>query len=136
LLVAALAACSSLPPDAHLAAFSAPMTGMNQVPPVPTPASGQTYARLDKNTLLLRWKMSFTGLSGPAIGAQFHGPAPIGANAGIRLALKSPLSSPLEGRATLTPAQASELLSGAWYVSVQTEKHPRGEIRGQMMLRE
>jgi hypothetical protein len=112
------------------------MTGLNQVPSVATPASGQTYAMLDKNTLLLRWKMSFTGLGGPATGAQFHGPAAIGANAGASLALKAPIRSPLEGRATLTPAQASDLLAGKWYVSVQTVNHPRGEIRGQLMLRE
>ena len=128
--------CSSMQPDAHMAAFSTQMTGSNHVPAVATPATGVAYAALDKNTLLLRWKVSFSGLSGPAIAAHFHGPAAIGANANATLAFKLPVKSPVDGRATLTPAQAADLLSGKWYVSIETSAHPRGEIRGQMMLRE
>jgi hypothetical protein len=60
----------------------------------------------------------------------------IGANANATLAFKLPVKSPVDGRATLTPAQAADLLSGKWYVSIETSAHPRGEIRGQMMLRE
>ena len=132
----ALTGCSVLRPDAHLAAFSTQMTGLNQVPPVATPATGRVDAVLDKNTRLLRWKLSFTGLSGPAIAGHFHGPAVIGANAGIALTFKGPLKSPMQGRATLTPAQAADLLTGKWYASIHTEAHPGGEIRGQMILRE
>lgn len=132
----ALAGCSVLRPDAHLAAFSTQMTGMNQVPPAHTLATGRVDAVLDKNTRLLRWKLSFRGLSGPATGGHFHGPAAIGANAGITLPFKGPLSSAFEGRATLTPAQAADLLAGRWYASIHTPAYPGGEIRGQMILRE
>jgi hypothetical protein len=132
----ALAACSVLRPDAHLAAFSTQMTGLNQVPPVATPATGRVDAVLDKNTRLLRWKLSFTGLSGPATAGHLHGPAVIGANAGIALAFKGPLKNPMQGQATLTPAQAADLLAGKWYASIHTEGHPGGEIRGQLILRE
>lgn len=135
-MVFAMAGCSVLQPDAHLAAFSTQMTGLNQVPPVATSATGRVVAVLDKNTQLLRWKASFTGLSGPATAGYFHGPAVIGANASSTLAFKGPVRSPFEGRATLTPAQAADLLSGKWYVSILTAAHPGGEIRGQMMLRE
>jgi hypothetical protein len=128
--------CSSLQPDAHMAAFSTQLTGSNHVPPVATPATGVAYAALDKNTLLLRWKVSFSGLSGPATAAHFHGPTVIGANASATLAFKLPVKSPVDGRATLTPAQAADLLSGKWYLSIETAAHPHGEIRGQMMLRE
>jgi hypothetical protein len=135
-LALSLAGCGTLKPDAHLAAFSTQLTGMNQVPAVGTSATGIAYAVLDKNTSLFRWKLSFTGLSGPAIAANFHGPAVIGANANSAIALKSPVKSPLEGQATLTPAQATDLLAGKWYLSVKTSAHPRGEIRGQMILQE
>ena len=67
-LTFAMTGCSVLQPDAHLAAFSTQMTGLNEVPPVVTPATGQVNAVLDKNTNLLRWQLSFTGLSGPATG--------------------------------------------------------------------
>jgi hypothetical protein len=135
-LAFAMAGCGVLQPDAHVAAFSTQMTGMNEVPPVNTPATGRVDAVLDKNTRLLRWKLTFTGLSGTPTGGHFHGPAAIGANAGIALPFKGTVQSPLQGQATLTAAQAAELLAGKWYVNIHTTAHPNGEIRGQMILRE
>jgi hypothetical protein len=135
-MVMAMSGCGTLKSDAHLAAFSTQLTGMNQVPPVGTAATGKAFAVLDKNTLLLRWKLQFSGLSGPATGANFHGPALIGANAKSVLVFSAPVVSPADGRATLTPAQAADLLAGKWYLSIKTLAHPSGEIRGQMILRE
>lgn len=135
-LALSMTGCATRKPDAHLAAFSTQLTGMNQVPTVGTSATGIAYAVLDKNTFLFRWKLSFTGLSGPATGANFHGPAVIGTNANSTIALKTPVKSPADGQATLTPAQAADLLAGKWYLSVKTSAHPRGEIRGQMVLQE
>lgn len=137
-LALALAGCSVAPPDpnAHLATFSTQMTGMNEVPPVATAATGRVDAVLNKNTRLFRWKMSFAGLSGPATAGHFHGPALIGANARVALPLNTPVSSPQEGHATLTPAQAADLLAGKWYANIHTAAHPAGEIRGQMILRD
>ncbi len=132
----AMAGCSVLQPDAHLAAFSTQMTGQNEMPPVGTPATGHVDALLNKNTGLFRWKVSFTGLNGPATGGHFHGPAAIGSNANIALPFKGAVKSPLDGQATLTPAQAADLLAGKWYVNIHTAAHPGGEIRGQMILRE
>lgn len=131
----AAAGCSVMRPDAHLAAFSTQLTGINQVPPVATAATGHADAVLDKSTLLFRWKLSFTGLSGPATAGHFHGPAAIGAKANIALAFTGAVKSPLEGRATLTEAQAADLMDGKWYVNIHTAAHPGGEIRGQLILR-
>lgn len=135
-LTFAMTGCSVLQPDAHLAAFSTQMTGLNEVPPVVTPATGQVNAVLDKNTNLLRWQLSFTGLSGPATAGHFHGPASINTTAGVTLPFKSPMITPQEGEAILTSAQAADLLAGKWYANVHTTLYPRGEIRGQMILRE
>jgi hypothetical protein len=136
ILALTMTGCVTRQPNGHLAAFKTQLTGMNQVPVVGTSATGLAYAVLNKNTLMFRWKLSFTGLSGPALGANFHGPAVIGANANSMIALNAPIMSPLEGKATLTPAQATDLLAGKWYLSVKTSGHPRGEIRGQMILQE
>ena len=135
--VAALltAGCSLLRPDAHLVAFSTRMTGANEVPPAATNGTGTVDAVFDKNTNLFRWKLSYSGLSGPATAGHFHGPAAIGANAGVALAFKGPVTSPLEGRATLSAAQAADLLAGRWYANIHTAAHPGGEIRGQMIER-
>ena len=135
-LLVTLTGCSVLQPDAHLAAFSTQMTGMNQVPPVATVATGRVDAVLDKNTRLFRWKMSYRGLNSPVTAAHFHGPAAIGSPARIALPFKAPVKSPYEGQATLTEAQAQDLLRGHWYANIHSEAHPGGEIRGQMILRE
>jgi hypothetical protein len=44
----------------------------------------------------------------------------------------TPNASPFEGFATLTDAQATDLLAGRWYVNVHTEANKGGEIRGQV----
>ena len=44
----------------------------------------------------------------------------------------TPATSPFEGSATLTDAQANDLLAGKLYVNVHTEANKGGEIRGQV----
>jgi hypothetical protein len=124
------------PRDPYLAAFSAQMTSMNEVPPVPGSATGRVDAVLNKNTNLLRWRLSYSGLTGQPTMGHFHGPAVVGLNAPVVVPFAGPLASPISGQATLTPAQAADLLAGRWYANVHTAAHPAGEIRGQMILRE
>ena len=120
---------------AYLAAFTTRLAGSNVVPPVATQAMGSADAVLDTQTRLLRWKVSFSALSGPVTMAHFHGPAAIGANAGVALGFAAPVTSPYEGRAVLTPQQAADLLAGRWYINIHTARFPGGEIRGQMIER-
>lgn len=136
-VLALVGGCAVQPRDesANLATFTTRLAGTNVVPPVKTPAMGTVDAVLDRQTGLLRWKMSFSQLSGPATMAHFHGPAAIGANAGVALGFAAPVASPYEGRATLTAQQAADLLAGKWYVNMHTAKFPAGEIRGQMIER-
>lgn len=133
-LLVALTGCSVLQPDAHLAAFTTQLSGTNEVPPVTTAASGRIDAVLNKDTGLFRWKMAFTGLSGPATAAHFHGPAAIGQNASPSLQIPTPFKNVSEGQGTLTAAQVADLVAGRWYANVHTAAHPGGEIRGQMTL--
>lgn len=133
-LLIGLSGCSVLQRDSHLATFTTQLTGMNEVPPVGTPASGRVDAVLNTDTGLFRWRLTYSGLSGPATAAHFHGPAPIGRNAGPSLSMTSPLQSPSQGRATLSAAQTADLLAGRWYANVHTANNPGGEIRGQMTL--
>ncbi|APW37444.1 CHRD domain-containing protein [Rhodoferax koreense] len=129
-------ASAPAPRDPQLAAFSAQMTSMNEVPPVPGAATGRVDAVLNKETNLLRWRLTYTGLSGQPTMGHFHGPAPVGVNAPVVLPFGSPLTPSMSGQATLTAAQAADLLAGRWYANVHTAAHPAGEIRGQMILRE
>lgn len=136
-LLSLVTGCAAPPRSdaAHLATFTTRLAASNVVPAVPSPAVGTVDAVLDTETRLLRWKLTFSQLSGPVTMAHFHGPAVIGANAGVALGLASPVSNPHTGRATLTAQQAADLLAGKWYVNVHTARFPAGEIRGQMIER-
>ena len=133
--VVLVAGCGMLPMQSNKVAFSTQMRGANEVPAADTNANGQVDAVLDKSTSVLQWKLSYEGLSGPATAGHFHGPAVVGANAGVALPFASPMTSPMSGQATLTAAQAADLMAGKWYANIHTAKFPGGEIRGQMTMR-
>ncbi len=61
----------------------------------------------------------YSGLTGPATAAHFHGPAPVGKNAGVMIPI-APATSPLEGSATLNDAQAKALI---WTATVCQRAH-------------
>ena len=122
-------------PTSNLVALSTQLRAANEVPPNASQGSGSVDAVLNKDTNLLRWKINYTGLSGPATAGHFHGPAAIGANAGVALPWSSVMSTPSEGSATLTAAQAADLMAGRWYANIHTAANPGGEVRGQMTVR-
>ena len=131
----AFAGCSMMPmAAANTAEVSATLSGAAEVPPNTSPGTGTLTGSFDKSSNLLKWKITYSGLTGPATAAHFHGPAAAGSNAGVVLPFPSP-ASPIEGQATLTAPQAADLLAGKWYANVHTKDHPGGEIRGQVMVK-
>jgi len=110
----------------------ADLKGSNEVPPNSSPASGTAEATLDTSSKLLTYTITYKDLTGPALGAHFHGPVEAGKNAGIVLPFKT-VQSPIQGSATLTDEQAADLLAGKWYANIHTAANPGGELRGQMM---
>ncbi|BAM88575.1 conserved hypothetical protein [Bradyrhizobium oligotrophicum S58] len=133
LALLAVAACVAAAPLAHAETviLKSELKAANEVPPNASAASGAAEASLDTATRTLTWKVTYSGLTGPAMGAHFHGPSEPGKNAGIVLPFKSP-ESPISGSAVITDAQAADLLAGKWYANVHTQANPGGEIRGQM----
>jgi hypothetical protein len=127
-----LAACSAIAPGSTVK-LSGVFSGSNEVPAVSSGGSGTVEATLDKATSRLHYRVVYSGLSGPARAAHFHGPAEPGKNAPVVLGFKSPVS-PIEDEAVLTAAQVADVLAGRWYANVHTAAHPGGEIRAQLQL--
>jgi hypothetical protein len=126
LLVAAPAAF------AQTQTLKATLTAASQVPPNASKGTGALTSTYDPATKKFTWSVTFADLSGPPTAAHFHGPAAAGANAGVVVPQKDGLASPMKGEATLTDAQAADLLAGRWYFNIHTEANKGGEIRGQV----
>ena len=120
---------------ANPTAMTARLAGSSEVPAVTSDASGMVEASLDSDNQVLTWKITYSGLSGAATVAHFHGPAMAGHSAGVVVPIPGSLASPITGSATLTPSQAADLIAGKWYVNLHTAANPNGEVRGQVSVR-
>jgi len=112
--------------------MKATLDGKSEVPPTTSAGKGAADINYDAATKKLTWKVTYSGLMGPATAGHFHGPAETGKNAGVAVPISNIASSPAEGSATLTDAQAADLMAGKYYVNIHTAANPGGEIRGQV----
>ena len=131
-LLATLALGIAFAGPAFAEKMKATLDGKSETPPNASTATGTADIDYDAASKKLTWKLTYSGLTGPATAAHFHGPAEAGKNAGVAVAIPNATTSPNEGSATLTDAQAADLLAGKYYVNVHTAANPGGEIRGQV----
>ena len=137
--LAALACVAALsfasPSLADTVNMKADLKASNEVPVNDSKGTGSVDVTYDSASKKLTWKGTYTGLTGPATAAHFHGPADATKNAGVVIPIfqGAAAKSPFEGSATLTDAQAAQLMAGQWYVNIHTDKNKAGEIRGQVM---
>jgi len=129
----AFAAAVAFSGPAFAQKFKATLDGKSEVPPNTSAGQGAAEMDYDAASKKLTWKLTYSGLSGPATAAHFHGPADTGANAKVAVPIPNPATSPVEGSATLTDEQAKDLMDGKLYLNVHTAANPAGEIRGQVM---
>lgn len=120
------------PANAEKIAMKLNLSGASEVPPNDSKATGTADVNYDTASKMLTWKVTYSGLTGPATMAHFHGPAEPGENAGIMIPFKD-VASGAQGSATLTDTQATDLMAGKMYINVHTAAHPGGEIRAQVV---
>ena len=82
--------------------YKVTLDGKSEVPANTSAGTGTADVDYDAATKKLTWKLTYSGLSGPATAAHFHGPAEAGKNAGVKVPIANATSSPAEGSATLT----------------------------------
>ena len=126
----ALGAAVALAGPAFADKMKATLDGKAEVPA--NTGKGTADIDYDPASKKLSWKVTYSGLSGPVTAAHFHGPAEAGKNAGIAVPIPNAGTSPVEGSATLTDAQAADLVAGKYYVNIPTAANPGGELRGQV----
>ncbi|CAM2148443.1 MULTISPECIES: CHRD domain-containing protein [Paraburkholderia] len=132
----ALALCvlASSAAFADTVALKADLEPSSEVPPRVSKGHGMLNATFDTSTKALNWTITYEGLTTPVTAAHFHGPAPVGQNAGVQVPIpKGELASPIKGSATLNDKQVTDLMAGQWYFNVHTQQNPSGEIRGQVL---
>jgi hypothetical protein len=129
----ALGAAIALAGPAFADKMKATLSGKSEVPANTSAGTGTAELDYDPASKKLTWTLTYTGLSGPATAAHFHGPAEADKNAGVAVAIPNAGTSPVSGSATLTDAQAADLVAGKYYINIHTAANPGGEIRGQVM---
>ena len=141
-------------------AFTATLTGAQEVPPSGSAGIGSGLVTLDTVTNLLTVNVSFAGLGSPTIASHIHCCTPPGANAIVATAVPTFPGFPLgvttgtylmtfdltlastynpafitAHGGTVAGAQAAfiaGLTSGQTYLNIHTSQFPGGEIRGQL----
>jgi hypothetical protein len=130
-----LAGCGMMGASSKMQVFEASLSPSQEVPPTASTGSGAAEVQFDQATNKLTWKVTYSGLTGPAAAGHIHGPAAMGANAGVVIPFTGITAQPVMGEMTITPAQYADLAAGLYYVNIHSAKFPGGEIRGQLRKR-
>jgi len=104
----------------------------------PTGARGTFSGTYNSRTHILTWRLSWVRVSEPTTEASIHyGRA--GQTGRAALTLCKPCHSPTAGHSKLAPRLAHAILQpqgeGLAYVTINTERNPQGEIRGELAER-
>jgi CHRD domain len=81
----------------------------------------------------LKWKLSFTRLTGPALQAHIH-LGKVGVSGNVIVPLCGPCKNGMTGTSKISKHVVDALEHGTTYVNVHTKKNPAGEIRGQIKV--
>lgn len=116
--------------------FEALLTSDEEVPSNASPAVGFGRASLNQAQDLMYVTLSYANLMGTQTASHIHGPAAVGANAGVVFGIGAPGGT--SGQITdllvsPTTQQVADLKAGLHYFNVHSTAFPGGEIRGQIL---
>jgi len=112
--------------------WSVKLTSAQEVPKqavADAKAGGSFTAALTGSTL--KWKLSFSKLTGPATAAHIH-LGGMGKAGNVVVPLCTPCKSGMAGTSKISAALKKDFTKHLLYVNVHTGKNPAGEIRGQL----
>lgn len=124
------------PPGAKYS-ISGSASGDQEVPAVSTTATGTLSGSYDTASKSLIYSINWTGLSGEAAMAHFHGPASAGETAPpieTLTIVNNGAAGSAKDTITASAALHSALVAGKVYYNIHTAAHPDGEIRGHVNL--
>jgi hypothetical protein len=113
------------------------MDGTQEVPAKPGAWSGTLDVEYNKDTRILYYKFTWTGLSGNATAMHIHGPGKRGFSAPIIQTFSAFTAAPagtFSGSVFFDGVvmKENDLFAGEYYINVHTALNPGGEIRGQI----
>ena len=123
------------------------LTGANETPATPTTALGSMDITYSKETRVLTWSVTWSGLTGPVTLMHIHGLAPTGFAAGVVQNIITASNGLATPNATLYGATGKfagtlfadgifvkefDILNGMYYMNIHTATYPAGEIRAQI----
>lgn len=125
-----------------------PISSAQEVPVNPTTGTGTINATYNKDTRILSYSVSWSGLTGPVAAMHIHGLADPGFNAGVLqniVTASNGIAQPGSKYGTSGSINATlfidgvifkeeHLLANKYYLNIHTALYPGGEIRGQLKI--
>lgn len=127
------ASCEKEEMNANEVAFTATLSGSEEVPAFNTMASGTLNGIFNTDTKILSFTVTYTGMT--PVAWHLH-KAARGSNGPVVFDLGSTFTSPYMWQTTaLTAEQEADLMAGMYYINIHSALSPSGEIRGQLMMK-
>ena len=137
-LLFTLVTCTVLSANAIIYPINITLTGLQEVPPNASTGTGTLVGTYNDSSNVLKYTVTFSGLSANVTAAHFHAPAFPGINAGITYGPAGFPTGVMSGNfvdsVVLRPGQEDTLMRGLWYFNIHTSTYPGGELRGQVFL--
>ena len=128
---------------------SLPMSAAQEVPTNPSTATGTIDLTYNRDTKVMSYKVTWSGLTDTLIAMHIHNTADPGFNAAVLqniITSSNGIAAPgpkfiLSGTISATlyidgqVFKEENLLANKYYMNIHTKKYPGGEIRGQLNLR-